>query len=106
MAIAKAVEDAHPVRFVHVGGASREENIELSGAALRSSAIQLMGSGVKSVPFPKLLGSISNVFDAVAHARFQIATNQSGRTGSRAAATAAHATSPKRIRFEKFCYRL
>jgi NADPH:quinone reductase-like Zn-dependent oxidoreductase len=74
VAIAKAVEDAHPVRFVHVGGASREENIELPGAALRSSAIQLMGSGVKSVPFPKLLGSISNVFDAVAHARLQIAT--------------------------------
>jgi hypothetical protein len=74
VAIAKAVEDAHPVRFVHVSGASREENIELPGAALRSSAIQLTGSGVKSVPFPKLLRSISNVFDAVAHARLQIAT--------------------------------
>jgi NADPH:quinone reductase-like Zn-dependent oxidoreductase len=44
VAISKAVEDAKPVRFVHVGGASREENIELPGAALRSSAIQLMGS--------------------------------------------------------------
>jgi NADPH:quinone reductase-like Zn-dependent oxidoreductase len=39
IAIAKAVEDARPVRFVHVGGASRQENIELPGAALRSSAI-------------------------------------------------------------------
>jgi NADPH:quinone reductase-like Zn-dependent oxidoreductase len=74
VAIAKAVEDGHPVRFVHVGGASREENIELSGAALRSSAIQLMGSGVKSVPFPKLLSAIRNVFDAAVPAKLQIAT--------------------------------
>jgi NADPH:quinone reductase-like Zn-dependent oxidoreductase len=74
VAIAKAVEDGHPVRFVHVGGASREENIELPGAALRSSAIQLMGSGVKSVPFPKLLGAIRNVFDVAVSAKLQIAT--------------------------------
>jgi len=74
VAIAKAVEDGGPVRFVHVGGASREENIELPGAALRSSVIQLMGSGVKSVPFPKLLDSIRNVFDAVVPAKLQIAT--------------------------------
>lgn len=76
VAIAKAVEDARPVRFVHVGGASREENIDLPGAALRSSAIQLMGSGVKSVPFPKLLDAIRNVFEAVAPANLQIATNR------------------------------
>src|SRR3984957_14468210 len=55
VAIAKTLEDATPVRFVHVGGASREEEIALPGAALRSSAIQLMGSGIKSVPFAKLL---------------------------------------------------
>jgi NADPH:quinone reductase-like Zn-dependent oxidoreductase len=71
--IAKAVQDAHPVRFVHVGGASREENIELPGAALRSSAIQLMGSGLKSVPFSKLLAGIRSVFDAVVPAKLQIA---------------------------------
>ena len=74
VAIAKAVEDAMPVRFVHVGGASGEENIELPGAGLRSSAIQLMGSGVKSVPFSKLLEAIRNVFAAVASAGLQIAT--------------------------------
>jgi len=74
VAIAKTVVDATPVRFVHVGGASGEEEIALPGAALRSSAIQLMGSGVKSVPFPKLLGSIKNVFEAVGPARLQIAT--------------------------------
>ncbi|HWE49829.1 MAG TPA: zinc-binding alcohol dehydrogenase family protein [Bryobacteraceae bacterium] len=74
VAIARAVEDARPVRFVHVGGASREEDIALPGAALRSSAIQLMGSGVKSVPLPKLLGAIGSVFDAVGPAGLRIST--------------------------------
>lgn len=73
IAIAKSMEDCRPVRFVHVGGASREENIELPGAALRSSAIQLMGSGVKSVPFPKLLDAIGRVFEAVGPAKLEIA---------------------------------
>src|SRR5580658_5297165 len=74
VAIAKAVEDAIPVRFVHVGGASREENIDLPGAALRSSAILLMGSGVKSVRLPVLLQAIRNVFEAVQPAGLKIAT--------------------------------
>jgi NADPH:quinone reductase-like Zn-dependent oxidoreductase len=74
VAIAKAVEDPTPVRFVHVGGASGEEEIALPGAALRSSAIQMMGSGVKSVPFSKLLGAIKSVFEAVGPAKLQIAT--------------------------------
>jgi NADPH:quinone reductase-like Zn-dependent oxidoreductase len=73
VAIAKTVEDATPVRFVHVGGASGEEEIALPGAALRSSAIQLMGSGLKSVPLPKLLGGIKNVFEAAGPAKLQIA---------------------------------
>jgi NADPH:quinone reductase-like Zn-dependent oxidoreductase len=74
VAIAKAVEDGTSVRFVHVGGASREENIELPGAALRSSAILLMGSGVKSVRLSVLLQSIRNVFEAVQPAGLKIAT--------------------------------
>jgi NADPH:quinone reductase-like Zn-dependent oxidoreductase len=74
VAIAKAVEDGTPVRFVHVGGASREENIELPGAALRSSAIMLMGSGVKSVRLPILLQAIRGVFEAVNPAGLKIAT--------------------------------
>jgi NADPH:quinone reductase-like Zn-dependent oxidoreductase len=74
VAIAKAVEDGTPVRFVHVGGASREENIALPGAALRSSAIMLMGSGVKSVRLPVLLQSIRSVFEVVQPAGLKIAT--------------------------------
>jgi NADPH:quinone reductase-like Zn-dependent oxidoreductase len=74
VAIAKAVDDATPVRFVHVGGSSQEENIDLPGAALRSSAIMLMGSGVKSVPMSALLKAIRSVFEAVQPAGLKIAT--------------------------------
>ena len=74
VAIAKAVEDGMPVRFVHVGGASREENIELPGAALRSSAIMLMGSGVKSIRLSGLMLAIKSIFEAVQSAGLKIAT--------------------------------
>jgi NADPH:quinone reductase-like Zn-dependent oxidoreductase len=73
-AIAKGVEDATPVRFVHVGGASGEESIDLPGAGLRSSSIVLMGSGYKSVPLPALLNAVKNAFDAVGPANLRIAT--------------------------------
>jgi hypothetical protein len=74
VAIAKAVEDGRVVRFVHVGAASGEENIELPGVALRSSAIMLMGSGLKSVRLPVLLQAIKSVFEAVRPAGLKIAT--------------------------------
>jgi NADPH:quinone reductase-like Zn-dependent oxidoreductase len=73
IAIAKAVEKAHPVRFVQVGEASREP-VELPSAALRSSAIQIMGSGLKSVPFPKLLDAIRHTFDLAAQDKLKLAT--------------------------------
>jgi NADPH:quinone reductase-like Zn-dependent oxidoreductase len=74
VAIARAVQDAHPVRFIQVGAASREEEVKIPSAALRSSAIQLMGSGVKSIPFPKLLDGIRYAFEAFLPAKLQIAT--------------------------------
>ena len=73
-AVAKSVEDARPVRFVHVGGASGENSIDLPGAGLRSSAIVLMGSGLKSVPLPALVGAIKSVFEATTAARLHVAT--------------------------------
>jgi NADPH:quinone reductase-like Zn-dependent oxidoreductase len=73
-AIAKSVEDATPVRFVHVGGASGEQSIDLPGAGLRSSAIVLMGSGLKSVRSSALLGAIKSVFEAAIPGKLQIAT--------------------------------
>jgi hypothetical protein len=70
----KTIEDATPVRFVHIGGASGEDSIDLPGAALRSSSIQLMGSGLKSVPMEKLLGAVANVFAITKAANLQIST--------------------------------
>lgn len=75
-AIAKGVDDARPVRFVHVGGASGEESIDLPGAGLRSSSIVLMGSGLKSVRSYALLQAINNVFAAAIPANLQVATKQ------------------------------
>jgi NADPH:quinone reductase-like Zn-dependent oxidoreductase len=73
VAIAKAAEDARPVRFVQVGSSSGGD-ITLSGAALRSSAIVLMGSGIKSVSLPDLLAAVGHVFAATVPANLQIAT--------------------------------
>jgi NADPH:quinone reductase-like Zn-dependent oxidoreductase len=74
VAIAKSADDGVPIRFVHVGGASREVNIALPGAALRAAAIMLMGSGMGSVRPSALLKAISSVFDAVEPAGLRIAT--------------------------------
>ncbi len=73
-AIAKGVDNTRPVRFVHVGGASGEDSIDLPGAGLRSSSIVLMGSGYKSVPLPALLNAAKSTFEAVVPAQLRIAT--------------------------------
>ncbi len=72
-ALAKTVED-RPVRFVQVGSAGGEPNLELAGAALRSAAITLMGSGVGSVSRKGLVQSIRSVFEVSAAAGLRIAT--------------------------------
>jgi len=71
-ALAKTIGDA-PLRFVHVGGASGEANVELPGAVLRSSGIMLMGSGVGSVSREGLVKAIRSVFAAVGPAGLKIA---------------------------------
>jgi hypothetical protein len=86
-AIAKSIEDATPVRFVHVVGASGEESIDLPGAALRSSAIVLMGSGLKSVRSPALFEAIKGVFEAAISAKLQIATMAVPVSGVRSTGT-------------------
>ena len=72
-ALAKTVEEKR-VRFVHVGAASGEPSIELPGAALRSAAIELLGSGIGSVSRKGLAESIRHVFAAVKPAGLKIAT--------------------------------
>jgi NADPH:quinone reductase-like Zn-dependent oxidoreductase len=71
---AKASPEAMPLRFVQIGAMSAA-TITLPGAALRSSGIELMGSGIGSIPMPRLLGSIEHLLNATVPGGFKIATN-------------------------------
>jgi NADPH:quinone reductase-like Zn-dependent oxidoreductase len=73
IAAAKAGADGVPIRFIQVGAASAS-SISLPNAVLRSSAIQLMGSGIGSVPFNRLLKVIKSVLQASVPGGFEIAT--------------------------------
>ena len=72
-AAAKAGKEGAPIRFVHIGAVSAS-SISLPSPVLRSSAIQLMGSGMGSVPFPRLLKAIEGVLQATVPGQFEIAT--------------------------------
>jgi NADPH:quinone reductase-like Zn-dependent oxidoreductase len=63
IAAAKASPEGVALRVVQIGTASGA-NITLPGAVLRSSAIELMGSGIGSVPMERLVASIGGVFGA------------------------------------------
>src|SRR5580700_2739850 len=70
---AKAGKDAVPIRFVHIGSVSAP-NITLPSAALRSSAITLMGSGIGSIPIDSIVKSIGELMEATVPGGFEIAT--------------------------------
>ncbi len=72
-AAAKAGARGAPIRFVQIGSASGPD-ITLPAAVLRSSAIELMGSGFGGVPADRLLAAIEGVLHAAAPGGFQIAT--------------------------------
>jgi NADPH:quinone reductase-like Zn-dependent oxidoreductase len=71
---AKAGAEAVPIRFVHIGSVSGAD-ITLPSAALRSSAIVLMGSGIGSIPFDRFVHAIDGLFRATVPAGFKIATD-------------------------------
>lgn len=71
VAAAKAGPDAVPIRFVQIGSMGGS-TIALPGAALRSSALELMGSGIGSVPLPGLLKAIQQVLAAAPAAGFEV----------------------------------
>jgi NADPH:quinone reductase-like Zn-dependent oxidoreductase len=71
-AAAKAGPDAVPIRFVQIGAVSGS-NITLPSAVLRSSAIELMGSGIGSVGVDRFLDVIGQLLRATRPAGFQIA---------------------------------
>jgi NADPH:quinone reductase-like Zn-dependent oxidoreductase len=70
---AKAGREGVPIRFVQIGSVSGPD-IVLPSAALRSSAIVLMGSGIGSVPFDRFVDAIDGVLRAAVPAGFKIAT--------------------------------
>jgi len=70
---AKAGADAVPIRFIQVGSASGSD-ITLPSAALRSSAIALMGSGIGSIPLDRLVRCIGALLQATVPGGFKIAT--------------------------------
>jgi NADPH:quinone reductase-like Zn-dependent oxidoreductase len=75
VAAAKAGAQGVPIRYVQIGAVSGGD-IQLSSAALRSTALQLMGSGMGSIPMPRLLAAIRGVLEAAPAAGFQVMTRQ------------------------------
>jgi NADPH:quinone reductase-like Zn-dependent oxidoreductase len=69
---AKAGPDAVPIRFVQVGSVSGGD-ITLPSAVLRSSAIELMGSGIGSISLDRLVNAAGGLLGATVSAGFKIA---------------------------------
>ena len=70
---AKAGKDAVPLRLVHIGSVSAP-NITLPSAALRSSSITLMGSGIGSIPVDQIVKCIDALLKATVPGHFEIMT--------------------------------
>lgn len=62
-----------PIRFIQIGAVSGG-TIALPSAVLRSSCIEIKGSGIGSVPMPRLFHAVKQVLAATAPAGFRIAT--------------------------------
>jgi NADPH:quinone reductase-like Zn-dependent oxidoreductase len=73
IAAASAQKSRNPTRFVQIGTASSPD-IRLAGMSLRSSNIQLMGSGIGSVAPEQILEILARLFQAAAVVGFKIAT--------------------------------
>ncbi len=73
IAATRAGKDEMPIRFVQIGSVSAF-NISLPSPVLRSSAIQLMGSGIGSVSPAHFLKAAEGVLQAAVPEKFEIAT--------------------------------
>ncbi|STR39801.1 quinone oxidoreductase [Klebsiella michiganensis] len=72
-ALAKHSPGNAPVRFIQVGSLSAAD-ISLNGAVLRSSPLQLMGSGIGSLSVPQLLAATGEMLQAAVAGGLTIAT--------------------------------
>jgi len=78
LAIMKAVAmfSGHNVtRFVSIGASAGQADIALPSAVLRSSAIEILGSGVKSATMSQLISAINGVFQWAAKEKITMTTN-------------------------------
>ena len=73
IAAARAGEDAVPIRYIHIGGASAP-TLELPGAVLRSSALVLMGSGLGSLSLERLVAATGEMMQVAIPARLHVET--------------------------------
>ena len=71
LAGAKASPAGTPVRFIQIGAAAGGE-VALPASVLRSSSIQLMGSGLGSVSLHGFITAIDGVFTAAAQAKLTL----------------------------------
>ncbi len=72
VAAAKTAPDGVPIRFVQIGSAAGAE-IAMPAAVLRSSSIEMVGSGLGSVGLDQLLSSIAGVLGAAATTNLTLA---------------------------------
>ncbi len=70
-AAAKAGPVGRPIRFVQIGSIGGA-TIPMPAAPLRSSPLQLMGSGLGSVPLPRLVDAIDGALRAAASEGFRV----------------------------------
>jgi NADPH:quinone reductase-like Zn-dependent oxidoreductase len=73
-AAAKAVNQGRRLRYVHVGATSGSENISLPGATLRSIPLEIMGSGLGSIPGDRIVENIGALLNVTKSAGFEVAT--------------------------------
>ncbi|MBX9825093.1 MAG: zinc-binding alcohol dehydrogenase family protein [Xanthobacteraceae bacterium] len=69
----KAGKEDIPIRFVQVGNSSGA-NITLPASVLRSAPLEMMGSGIGSLPLDRIVGVIDELLQAAAKTRFRIET--------------------------------
>ena len=72
IAASRAAKGSARIRFVQVGAISGA-NITLAGAVLRSTPIELMGSGIGSIPLNRLMKVVAELLQATIPGGFAIA---------------------------------
>jgi len=75
LAAASVAKGTMPIRFIQIGTTSAPE-IKLPGAVLRSSAIQMMGSGIGSVSLEEIVRILSKLMQASSEVGFHLATRK------------------------------